>query len=58
MANAGRRVRVRMRVSAKGTRALRRALARRRRAVATIEVVARDPAGNQSTRKVAIRARR
>jgi hypothetical protein len=54
----GRRVRVRLRMSAKGTRALRRALARRRRGAATIRVVARDAAGNQSRRRVGVRALR
>jgi hypothetical protein len=37
---------------------LRRTLSRRRRASATVTVLARDGSGNQTTRKVSIRARR
>ena len=58
LAGGARRVRVRLRMSSKGTRALRSALARRRRASVTVTVVARDAAGNSSTRRVGIRARR
>ena len=55
---AGRRARVRLGMSTAATRALRRALARRRGAVATIEVSARDASGNQSRRRAGVRARR
>jgi glucose/arabinose dehydrogenase len=58
LAAAGRRVRVRLAMSKKATRALRRALARRRRSVVTVTVEARDAAGNVATRKLRIRARR
>ena len=58
LATAGKRVRVRLALSKKGTAVLRRTLARRRRASATVTVSARDGAGNQTARKVAIRARR
>jgi len=58
LAAAGKRVRVRLALSRKGTAALRRTLARRRRASVTITVLARDAAGNETARKVSIRARR
>ena len=58
LATAGKRVRVRLALSKKGTAVLRRTLARRRRATASVTVLARDGSGNQTTRKVSIRARR
>ena len=58
LVNASKRVRVRLAPSRKGTAALRRALARGRRVAVTVTVLARDGSGNQTTRKVAIRARR
>ena len=58
LATAGKRVRVRLALSKRGTAVLRRTLARRRRASATVTVLARDGSGNQTTRKVSIRARR
>ena len=54
----GKRVRVRLGLSKAGTKALRRTLARRRRASATVTILASDAAGNQTSRKVSIRARR
>jgi hypothetical protein len=58
LATAGRRVRVRLGMSKKATNALRGALARRRRVAVTVTIAARDAAGNATTRKLAIRARR
>ena len=58
LAPAGRRVRVRLALSRRGTAALRRTLARRGRASVTVTILARDAAGNEATRKASIRARR
>jgi glucose/arabinose dehydrogenase len=58
LTTAGRRVRVRLAMSKKATRALRAGLARRRRSVVTVTIIARDGAGHATTRKLAIRARR
>jgi glucose/arabinose dehydrogenase len=58
LANAGQRVRVRLALSKKGTATLRRTLARRRRASATVTILARDASGNQAARKVSIRVKR
>jgi hypothetical protein len=58
LAAAGKRVRVRLALSKAGTKALRRTLARRRRASATVTILASDGAGNQASRKVSIRAKR
>ena len=55
---AGQRVRVRLALSKAGTKALRRTLSRRRRATATVTILASDGAGNQTSRKVSIRAKR
>ena len=52
LAASGKRVRVRLALSKKGTAVLERTLARRRGASATVTVLARDGAGNQTTRKV------
>jgi glucose/arabinose dehydrogenase len=58
LTRANRSVRVRLALSKKGTRALRRTLARHRSATATVTVLARDGAGNDRRRKIVIRARR
>ena len=58
LAGAGQRVKVKLRLYRKGTRALRRTLARKRRATITVTITARDTAGNRSTRKVAVRVKR
>ena len=58
LAAAGQRVRVRLALSKAGTKALRRTLARRRRATATVTILASDGAGNQTSRRVSIRAKR
>ena len=58
LAAGGRRVRVRLALSKKGTATLRRTLARRRRASATVTILARDGSGDQTSRRVSIRARR
>jgi hypothetical protein len=55
---ANRTSRVRLALSKKGTVALRRTLARHRRASVTVLVDARDGANNEATKKVSIRARR
>ena len=57
-AAAGQRVKFKLRLYSKGLRALRRTMARKRRAALTVTIVARDSAGNRSTRRVGIRARR
>jgi hypothetical protein len=54
-AAAGRTVVLRIRTSRSGSRRLRAALARKRRVVATVRVLARDAAGNESTRRVRVR---
>jgi glucose/arabinose dehydrogenase len=58
LVSGGKRVRVRLALSKKGTAALRRTLARHRRASATVTVLARDAAGNGAAKKASIRARR
>ena len=58
LADGGRSVRVRLTLSKKGTAILRRTLARRKRASVTVSVEARDSAGNSTSRKATIRARR
>jgi hypothetical protein len=55
---AGKHTRIRLRLSSRATRALRGALAHHKHAAATLTVVARDSAGNQSTGKVAVTAKR
>jgi hypothetical protein len=54
LANAGTRTRVRLLLSKRGAKALRRT----RRASATITITARDSAGNPTTAKVGIRGKR
>jgi hypothetical protein len=55
---AGRRVRVRLRVSRRAARAARRALRDGHRVRAVLTVVARDPAGNQTTKSRRVRVTR
>ena len=56
--NAGVRVRLSLRVSRRGRAAIRRALARRRRVLARITVVAMDPGGNAGRAGRSVRAKR
>jgi hypothetical protein len=55
---AGKRVRLSLRFSKKGTRAIRRALAHRKRVTARVTLTVRDSAGNASTAKRGVRLKR
>jgi hypothetical protein len=55
---AGQRVALKLRLTRKGARAVKRALARRKTLVATIRVTATDLAGGKAGRTVKVRLRR